>query len=221
MFPSPWDPGLRYRRGEGIIGTVVQTGKSAIIHGCRRAAFHQPHPRRLRESGEVSFLCVPIIALENEVVGTLSVDLPGADRANPARSVQFLEIVASMIAFDVKSRPLEGLYRSSWRRRPFLLADCLYSIFAGEHHRELACHAREVYLSIHQPTRDLSAAIGGVQGTGLCVRVPLREPALLAKPFRQGELRRTQRRTVGERSLFRPRKRSPSPAPSTPAFGRL
>ena len=37
---------LRYRRGEGIVGGVVQTGQAAIIPAnLPGTALHQPHPQ--------------------------------------------------------------------------------------------------------------------------------------------------------------------------------
>ena len=67
---------LRYRRGEGIIGTVIQTGKPAIVprismepRFCDRI-----HRRGKQKSKDVSFVCVPI-TIGSEVVGTLSTDI--------------------------------------------------------------------------------------------------------------------------------------------------
>jgi transcriptional regulator with GAF, ATPase, and Fis domain len=67
----------RYRSGEGIIGTVVETGQPAIVPRVSEEPRFQNriHNRSEDDFAEVSFLCVPI-RLESEVVGTLSVDLP-------------------------------------------------------------------------------------------------------------------------------------------------
>ena len=118
-IPSPWDPGLRYRRGEGIIGTVVQTGRPAIIpRVSEEPRFpNRIHQRLTDESEEVSFLCVPM-RLESEVSARSPSILPARIAGTAARSGAVLEIVASMIAFDVNSRRQgEALRGSSWRRR--------------------------------------------------------------------------------------------------------
>ena len=68
---------LRYRRGEGIIGNVFETGEAAIIPRILQEPrfTNRIHQRGQAENDDASFLCVPI-RLGSEVVGTLSVDLP-------------------------------------------------------------------------------------------------------------------------------------------------
>jgi Nif-specific regulatory protein len=166
--PSPWDPGLRYRRGEGIIGTVVQTGKPAIIPRVSEEPrfTNRIHRRLTDESEEVSFLCVPI-SLENEVVGTLSVDLPGAESRDLQEAAQFLEIVASMIAFDVKSRRLEALQRQQLEEENLRLRIALQEQFRPENIIGNSHAMREVYLKIHQvSSSDTTVLIRGESGTG-------------------------------------------------------
>ena len=83
-IPSPGQPGLRYRRGEGIIGRLCRPASRPIIPRVSRNHVHQPHPPNgdgRRRRGEL-----PLRAdrLGSEVVGTLSVDLPGAGARRPA-----------------------------------------------------------------------------------------------------------------------------------------
>jgi Nif-specific regulatory protein len=93
-----------YKIGEGIIGEVVKTGKPFII----------PHisdePRYLNKTRSTSkledndsFICVPISA-KNEIIGTLSLKLKYNDTNSFIYELQFLSIVASMLARLVRSR---------------------------------------------------------------------------------------------------------------------
>ena len=107
------------------------------------------------------------IALENEVVGTLSVDLPGAESRDLQEAAQFLEIVASMIAFDVKSRRLEALQRQQLEEENLRLRIALQEQFRPENIIGNSHAMREVYLKIHQvAASDTTVLIRGESGTG-------------------------------------------------------
>ena len=110
--PHKQREGLRYRRGEGIVGAVVQTGQAAIIPRISQEPrfTNRIHKRHEAAKADGSFLCVPI-TLGSEVVGTLSVDLPVQELEQLHGRTRFLGIVASMIAYDVKSRRIEALQR--------------------------------------------------------------------------------------------------------------
>ena len=110
--PSQQSKDLRYRCGEGVVGRVVQTGQTAIIPRISQEPrfTNRIHRRDKADEADASFLCVPI-ALGSEVVGTLSVDLPIQQAGQLQRRAQSLEIVATMIAFDVKARRIEALQR--------------------------------------------------------------------------------------------------------------
>lgn len=101
----------RYKLGEGITGTVVQTGRAEIVSHIRkdprfldRTGAH----KRLREmlkTQDLSFICVPI-KLGTEVVGTLSTVRPFTEHRSPADDARLLSIIASMIAQAVKLRQM-------------------------------------------------------------------------------------------------------------------
>jgi Nif-specific regulatory protein len=159
---------LRYRWGEGIIGTVVQSGRPALIpcvsHELRftnRVYQHQPE-----EAEEVSFICVPII-LGSEVVGTLSADLPLQDQASLEERSRFLGIVAGMIAFDVKSRRMEALQKQNMEEENLRLRLALEERFRPESIIGNSHEMREVYLRIHQvASANTTVLIHGESGTG-------------------------------------------------------
>lgn len=158
----------RYRRGEGIIGNVVQTGQPAIIP----QVFKEPrftnrlYKRDKDEDADVAFLCVPI-GVGSEVVGTLSVDMPLDDTEQLQERCQFLEIVASLIAFDVRTRRMEELQRQTLEAENLRLRDALKERFRPENIVGNSHGMREIYLRIHQvATTNTTVLIRGESGTG-------------------------------------------------------
>jgi Nif-specific regulatory protein len=167
-IPSDSHGEFRYRRGEGIIGTVVQTGQPAIIP----QVFKEPrfinrlYKRDKHEDADVAFLCVPIL-LGSEVVGTLSVDIPMEEPEHLQERCRFLEIVASMIAYDVKSRSIEAAQRQALEAENLRLRDALKERFRPENIIGNSHPMREIYLRIHQvATTNTTVLIRGESGTG-------------------------------------------------------
>jgi Nif-specific regulatory protein len=160
--------GLRYRRGEGIVGGVVQTGQAAIIPRISQEPrfTNRIHKRHRAEKADGSFLCVPI-TLGSEVVGTLSVDLPVQEFERLRGRTRFLGIVASMIAYDVKSRRVEALQRQHLEAENLRLRSALQEQFRPENIIGNSNAMREVYLKIQQvAASDTTALIRGESGTG-------------------------------------------------------
>ena len=117
-IPGPTHGQYRYRYGEGIIGNVVQTGLPAIVP----QVFEEPrftnrlYQRQPETDADIAFLCVPIV-LGSEVVGTLSVNVALDDAEQLQERCRFLEIVASMVAYDVKSRRWKKPSGRCWNPR--------------------------------------------------------------------------------------------------------
>ena len=91
----------QYRLGEGITGTVAQTGKPEIVPDITR------DPRFLnrtksRKTMRAAFICVPIIN-QRQVIGTISIDRPGAPDETLVKDGEFLLLVASLLAEAVGS----------------------------------------------------------------------------------------------------------------------
>jgi Nif-specific regulatory protein len=166
--PSPQHRKLRYRYGEGVIGSVVQTAMPAIVpRVSQEPRFTNRIYNRLTEAdGDVSFICVPIV-LGNEVVGTLSVDLPVSEAETLADRCRFLEIVAGLIAYDVRSRRLEAVRRQHLEAENLRLRDALQERFRPENIIGNSHAMREVYLKIHQvASSDTTVLVRGESGTG-------------------------------------------------------
>jgi Nif-specific regulatory protein len=166
----PGDGGqqIRYSRGEGIVGTVLETGQAAIVPriSAEPRLVNRIHRRDDARSGEGSFLCVPI-TLGSEVVGTLSVDLPPLEAQRLVQRARVLSIVASMIAFDVKSRRTEALHQQRLEAENLRLRNALEERFRPENIIGNSHAMRSVYLQIHQVApADTTVLVRGESGTG-------------------------------------------------------
>ncbi|MGA2253170.1 MAG: sigma 54-interacting transcriptional regulator [Thermoguttaceae bacterium] len=159
---------LRYRRGEGIVGTVVETGEAAIIPRILQEPrfTNRIHQRGQEANDDASFLCVPI-RLGSEVVGTLSVDLSLEDPDTLAKRARLLGIVASMIAFDVKSRRTEALHQQHLEAENLRLRSALEEKFRPENIIGNSHVMENVYLQIHHvAAADTRVLVRGESGTG-------------------------------------------------------
>lgn len=94
-----------YKPGEGIIGTVVQTGSPIIISDIRN------EPRFLNRTGtdrnivtnRISFICIPII-IDTSIIGAISVDIINNSGRDLAEEFHMLTTISIMIAQAVNSR---------------------------------------------------------------------------------------------------------------------
>jgi len=109
LRPSETQPhdGASYRRGEGIVGRVIETGRSVIIPSIEaeprfQDRVHQRKDAQLDAKGW-SFVALPV-TIGQETVGTLSVDLPRRDLELLQDAEKVLSIVAGLIANDIKRR---------------------------------------------------------------------------------------------------------------------
>jgi Nif-specific regulatory protein len=93
----------RYVVGEGVTGTVAETGEPIVISRISQDPrfLHRAAGRRERRGGEFSFVCVPVI-LHRRVVGTLSIELIHKADREYERLLKFLKVVASMISQAVR-----------------------------------------------------------------------------------------------------------------------
>ena len=166
---DPDEPsGPRYRAGEGITGHVVQTGRTEIV---RRISEEPRFAGRVHRRGEpwaqdAGFICVPIV-LGSEVVGTLAVDVPSQPDEVLEERARVLKIVASMVAFDVKSRRLAQLERANLEAENLRLRSELGEQFRPENIMGNSHAMRAVYERIHQvAASDTTVLIRGESGTG-------------------------------------------------------
>jgi Nif-specific regulatory protein len=96
----------QYSLGEGITGRVAKTGEPALVPDISK---DPTFLNRTRARGKVSvaFLCVPIIH-QRRVIGTVSIDRPIAPEVELRRDMDFLRLLADILA-EALSRIREDL----------------------------------------------------------------------------------------------------------------
>jgi len=119
LSKSQLERGL-YKPGEGVTGTVIQTGRPvAIPRVADEPTFlDRTRARRNLEKKDISFICVPI-KLESQTIGALSVDRLFSAAISLEEDVRLLSIVASMIAQAVRLR------QTAMEEKQHLIADNL------------------------------------------------------------------------------------------------
>ena len=91
-----------YAIGEGITGSVFETGKARLVPDVRQEPDYLDRTAGLRERDEpYSFICVPIRS-EGRTIGVLSLDKPFVDEVSLKRDYRLLTIVTAMIAQAVR-----------------------------------------------------------------------------------------------------------------------
>jgi Nif-specific regulatory protein len=86
----------QYRLGEGITGRVAQSGKPIVVPDVSKEPDFLSRTRSRKEQ-QMGFICVPIIH-KGEVVGTISTDRPTAPQEVLDADLQFLMLVANILA---------------------------------------------------------------------------------------------------------------------------
>ncbi|MEI6808693.1 MAG: sigma 54-interacting transcriptional regulator [bacterium] len=86
----------QYSLGEGVTGKVAKTGKPALVPDITKEPDFLDRTKA-RKGERVAFVCVPIVH-RKQVIGTLSFDRPVADDEQLKRDLDFLRLVAGLIA---------------------------------------------------------------------------------------------------------------------------
>ncbi len=159
---------VRFRMGEGIIGSVPQTGRPAVVPRISQEPrfLDRLYHRRETVKHELSFICVPV-AVGVEVIGALAVDRDYREGASLDEDVRMLSIVASMIANSVQSRREAAMERQALEEENLRLRSELEDRFRPENIIGNSNAMREVYRAIHQVAgSDTTVLIRGESGTG-------------------------------------------------------
>ncbi len=157
-----------YRKGEGIIGHVFETGESAIIPKVSDEPRFKAriYSRTNDNRKNISFICVPI-KLRKETVGTLAVDMSFRDYECLKEHEQFLSIVAGLISHDVHNRRLTKMEREMLEYENTRLKNQLKDKFRPENIIGDSNSMRDVFTRIHQvAVVDTTVLIRGESGTG-------------------------------------------------------
>jgi Nif-specific regulatory protein len=158
----------RYKLGEGITGKVIQTGKPAIVPRISEEPLFldRTGARRTHETGDLSFLCVPI-KMGREVVGALSADRPASEAPALQENARILSIVASLIAQAVRLRQSAQEERERLLEENLRLQDELKDKFRPSNIIGNSKAMQEVYQLISQVSAsDTTVLLRGESGTG-------------------------------------------------------
>ena len=157
-----------YRKGEGIIGKVLESGKSAIVPRVseeprfKERIYSRPGKKRVN----TSFICVPIM-LNKETVGTLAVDMTFGKTNYLKDNERFLSIVAGLIAHDVHNRRVFKMEREALEYENTRLKSVLEDKFHPDNIIGESNSMRNVFTRIHQVANaDTTVLIRGESGTG-------------------------------------------------------
>ncbi len=157
-----------YKIGEGITGTVVQTGQGVVVPRIDkdRRFLNRTRSRGDLKAAKLGFICVPI-KLSAQTIGALSVDVPERSADDLEADVKILNIVSSLIAQGVH------LIRSVEEERNRLLDENLHlrHQLQERYHLEGVLGNSSKMREIHELVRQVAPShatvlIRGETGTG-------------------------------------------------------
>ncbi len=154
-----------YRMGEGVTGTVVSTGKPAVIEKISESPLFLDRTQRGRER-DAAFLCVPVRA-GSETYGALSVERLHGPEVDLQEDVRLLAIVASMIANAVMIKRVAEEERDRLSEENERLRAELQERFQPDNIIGRSHEMRDVYDQIFTVSKSpTSVMILGETGTG-------------------------------------------------------
>jgi len=158
----------RYLRGEGIIGKVVETGKPIVVPRIADEPHFKGriHRRSRRDRADMSFICVPVL-IDDEVVGTISVDVPPERRGRLEYADRLIAIIASMVASHLKAERILCLEREALEAENVRLRRDLGERFRPESLVGSSHVMQEVCAQVQLVSQsDTTVLIRGASGTG-------------------------------------------------------
>lgn len=95
----------KYKIGEGIIGRVVETGRSVMVPEISKSRLFLNKTRQqlILDGKELTFICVPLL-IDNKVAGTLSGTRVFNTRISPNEDLRLLGILGTLMAEAVRGR---------------------------------------------------------------------------------------------------------------------
>ncbi len=158
----------RYRLGEGITGRVVESGRAVVVPRISREPaflFRAAERPELRER-ELSYLSIPII-VRKKAVGALGVDLPFDPDRDYEATLQFLDVVAAMLAQAVSTHRAAELERRRLLDENTHLRQELKERYDFSNIVGTSGPMRQVYEAIEQVARTTTTVmLRGESGTG-------------------------------------------------------
>jgi len=158
----------RYRLGEGITGTVVESGKPVVVPQASNEPLFLGRAASTRKLSrqEITFICVPI-TLNRKSIGALAGVLRYKKDRDYDRAVKFLRVVASMIAQGLKVHQMVELEKQRLLDENIHLRQELKQRYDFSNIIGNSGPMRQVYEQISQvaPT-NTTVLIRGESGTG-------------------------------------------------------
>ena len=157
-----------YQIGEGVTGTVVQSGEQIIVPDISKDPrfLHRTRSHKKTTGEKTAFFCVPI-KLEGNTIGTLSVDRETTRTEDFEADVRLLNVIATMVAQAAKLNKMLESDRKRWRDENLRLRQELKSQFNVHNMVGTSNAIKEVYLLIEQVAdSNATVVIRGESGTG-------------------------------------------------------
>ncbi len=159
---------IKYLPGEGIIGKVVESGKSAVVPRISEEPLFldKTHSRKLNQGQDYSFICVPI-KKENQVVGAISADRPFEGKHSLQQGEKLLTVVAAMLAHHVINIENVRLEKERLKSENLRLKTALENRYSFSNIIGNSNKMREVLQMISQVSfSSATVLIRGESGTG-------------------------------------------------------
>jgi Nif-specific regulatory protein len=158
----------KFKVGEGITGRVVQSSKPIVVPQISREPMFlkRTSDRPELASGEISYVCVPIL-LNRKAVGALGADLRFLPERDFDRTVKFLGVIASLMAQSIRIQQIIDADRERLREENTHLKSELRERYDFSNILGTSGPMRLVYEQVSQVARtDTTVLIRGESGTG-------------------------------------------------------
>ncbi|MFQ5559776.1 MAG: sigma-54 interaction domain-containing protein [Nitrospinota bacterium] len=157
-----------YQMGEGITGTVVQTGKEIVVPDIEqdKRFLHRTRSRKLSSGRKIAFYCVPV-KLQGKTIGALSVDKVLGEGESLKDNLTLLKVIATMVAQPIKLNKLVEGDRRKLEEENRKLREDLKTKFSVHNMIGTGNAMQEVYRLIGQVAEsNATVLIRGESGTG-------------------------------------------------------
>ena len=157
-----------YKIGEGITGTVVQTGREIVVPDISKDSrfLHKTRSRKKIYGKQIAFYCVPI-KLEGKTIGTLNVDRQVQKEDDVEANLNLLNVIATMVAQAVKLNKLVESDKRQLSEENLRLRQELKTHFNIDNMVGTSNAMKEVYRLIEQVAdSNATVLIRGESGTG-------------------------------------------------------
>jgi len=156
----------KYKLGEGIIGRVAQTKTPALIEDFTTDPYFLNKTRSRKKDVPMAFLCVPVL-YNHEVIGTISIDRPKDDLNILRSDLNFLSLVADILAEAVSQIREQVAERESLMAENRQLRQQLGELYQPNNIVGRCGVMQQIYLQIAQVADSTATVlIRGESGTG-------------------------------------------------------